>query len=82
MRTKEITGKKVVDAGGTEVGEIEDVEIDWESKTVTGIVIGGHGEMAQRLFGRLGARSEPDITIPVEDVLAMGEVVILSRKLG
>ena len=28
MRVKDIIGKKVIDAGGNEIGEVEDVEID------------------------------------------------------
>ena len=82
MRSKEIIGKKVIDANGTEVGEVEDIEIDWDSKAVKAIIIGGSGEIAQKIFGRLGARSDPDVSIPVEEVMAVGNVVILSKKLG
>ena len=77
MRAKDIIGKKVIDTSGNEIGEVEDIEVDWDAKTVTGIIIGGRGEMAQKLFGRLGARSTPDITIPVEQIMGMGEVVII-----
>lgn len=82
MRSKEIIGKKVIDADGTEVGEVEDIEIDWDGKAVTAIIIGGSGEIAQKIFGRLGARSDPDISISVEDIMAVGNVVILSKKLS
>ena len=36
--------------------------------------------MAQRLFGKLGARSTPDVTIPVEQIMGMGEVIIIKTK--
>ena len=77
MRAKDVIGKKVIDTNGTAVGEVEDVEFDWESKAVTGLVIGGKGEMAEKLFGRLGARSTPDVAVPVAEVMGMGEVVII-----
>lgn len=77
MRAKEIIEKKVIDTNGNEIGEVEDVEINWETKAVSGLIIGGAGEMAQRIFGRLGARSSPDVTIPVEKVVGMGEVIIV-----
>ena len=77
MRANDIIGKKVIDTSGNEIGEVEDIEIEWDNKAVTGIIIGGRGEMAQKLFGRLGARSTPDITIPVEQIMGMGEVVII-----
>jgi sporulation protein YlmC with PRC-barrel domain len=80
LRAKDIIGKKVIDTGGNEIGEVEDVEIEWDNKAVTGIIIGGQGETAQRLFGRLGARSTPDITIPVEQIIGMGEVIIIKPK--
>lgn len=82
MRTKEIIGKKIIDASGNEVGEVEDIEIDWDTKTVTALILGGKGEMAEKLFGRLGARSAPDISVPVDAVAVMGSVVVLSKKIS
>lgn len=82
MRTKEIIGKKVIDASGNEIGEVEDIELDWDAKAVTALVLGGKGEMAEKLFGRLGARSAPDIPIPVDAVAVMGSVVVLSKKVS
>ena len=82
MRTKEIIGKKVIDSSGNEVGEVEDVELDWDAKTVTALILGGKGERAEKLFGRLGARSVPDIPIPVDVVAVMGSVIVLSKTIS
>lgn len=80
MRVKEIIGRKIIDAGGNEVGEVEDVEIDWDTKTVKALILGGKGEMVEKLFSRLGARSAPEIPVPVDVVAVMGSVVILSKN--
>lgn len=82
MRSKEIIGKKIIDASGNEVGEVEDIEIDWDTKSVSAIILGGKGEMAEKLFGRLGARSAPDISVPVDAIAVMGSVVVLSKKIS
>ena len=81
MRTKEIIGKKIIDAAGSELGEVEDIELDWENKKITSIVLGGKGELAGKIFGKLGARGQPDIPIPVEDIAVLGAVIILSKKM-
>ena len=82
MRSKEIIGKKIIDASGNEVGEVEDIEINWDTKSVSAIILGGKGEMAEKLFGRLGARSAPDISVPVDAIAVMGSVVVLSKKIS
>jgi len=82
VRTKEIIGKKIIDASGNEVGEVEDLDIDWDTKAVTALILGGKGEMAEKLFSRLGARSAPDIPVPVDAVAVMGSVVVLSKKIS
>jgi sporulation protein YlmC with PRC-barrel domain len=82
VRSKEIIGKKIIDASGNEVGEVEDIEIDWDTKSVSAIILGGKGEMAEKLFGRLGARSAPDISVPVDAIAVMGSVVVLSKKIS
>ena len=82
MRTNELVGKKIIDAGGTELGEAEDIEFDWETKKLTGIVLGAKEQLAGRLLKRLGASSPRDISIPVEDVAVLGGVIILSVRLS
>ena len=32
MRSKEIIGRKIIDAAGTDLGQVEDFEFDWETK--------------------------------------------------
>ena len=78
----EIIGKKIIDASGNEIGEVEDIELDWDTKTIKALILGGKGEMAEKLFSRLGARSAPDIPVPVEAVAVMGTVIVLSKKIS
>jgi sporulation protein YlmC with PRC-barrel domain len=80
MRVKELIGRKIIDAAGNEVGELEDVEIDFEQKKFEGISVSGKGEMAQKLIERLGG-DKSDIVIPVEDISVIGTVIILSKKM-
>ena len=82
MRSKEIIGKKIIDAAGTELGEVEDFEFDWETKKIVSIVLGAKEQLRGRLLKRIGATSTQDINIPVEDVAVLGGVVILSTKLS
>jgi len=82
MRATELTGRKIIDAGGTELGEVEDIEFDWETKKLSGIVLGAKEQLTGRLLKRLGASSPRDISIPVEDVAVLGGVIILSVKLS
>ena len=44
---KEIIGKEVVDTYGNLVGKVEDVEIDFETQTLEGFMVGKGG-----IFGR------------------------------
>ncbi len=72
--------EKVIDASGNEVCEVEDIEVDWNAKTIKGLILGGKDEMVEKLFGRLGARSVPDISVPVDAIAVMGSVVVLSKN--
>ena len=82
MRSKELFGKKIIDAGGTELGEVEDIEIDWETKRLSAVILGAKEQLTGRLLKRLGATSPRDISIPVEDIAVLGGVIILSVKLS
>ena len=82
MRTRDVIGKKIIDAGGTELGEVEDIEFDWETKKLSGIVLGAKEQIAGRLLKKLGASSPRDISIPVEDIAVLGGVIILSVRLS
>ena len=77
MRIKTILGKNVIDSAGDELGKVDDIEIDWEQKTVQNIIIKGDAAIKQKItsskYGsqsmkRLGAKAEPDIVVPISDV--------------
>ena len=39
MRVKTLLGKTVIDAAGDNLGKVDDLEINWEAKSVENIVI-------------------------------------------
>ena len=87
MRIKDLLGKNVIDSAGDKIGKIEDVEIDWETKKIQAIVIGGDIEIKQKfmdskyaksILGRFGAKADPDIVVSVNDISAIGDVITLS----
>lgn len=87
MRLKDIVGKTVIDSAGDNLGKIEDIEYDWETKTISALIISGdyavkqkflESRYAKSIFGRLGAKADPDITVSVDDVKSIGDVIILS----
>jgi sporulation protein YlmC with PRC-barrel domain len=87
MRIKALLGKNVVDAVGDKLGKVEDIEVDWETKQVLAIIIGGDMEIKQRfmegkyaksILGRLGAKADPDIVVDVKDISAVGDMITLS----
>ena len=53
MRLKEIIGRKVIDSSGNEVGEVEDVEFDWDNKTLKSIIIEKESAMQKEVAGKL-----------------------------
>jgi sporulation protein YlmC with PRC-barrel domain len=90
MLLKSIVGKRVIDAAGDDLGTVDNIEFDWETKTITALVIEGDPKIKQRLFdskyakqifGKLGAQVDPDIHIPVADVQVIGEVITLSTDI-
>jgi sporulation protein YlmC with PRC-barrel domain len=87
MRIKDLIGKKVIDSVGDTLGKVEDVEFDWETKKVLAIVIGGdmeikqkfmEGKYAKSILGRFGAKADPDISVAIEDISAVGDVITLT----
>ena len=85
MRVKEIIGKKVIDASGNEVGNVQDVEIDWANKALKAVIIDKASAMTKEVAGKLLStlrirEDEPDIPVPVEDIAAMGKFIILSKS--
>jgi sporulation protein YlmC with PRC-barrel domain len=90
MLLKSILGKKVIDAAGDNLGAVDNIEFDWETKTITALIIEGDPKIKQRLFeskyakqifGKLGAEVDPDIHIPVADINVIGEVITLSTDI-
>ena len=53
MRVKEIIGKKVIDNSGNEVGEVEDLEINWTSKTLRTVIIDKESALKSEVSGKL-----------------------------
>jgi len=85
LRVKEIIGKKVIDSSGNEVGDVEDVEIDWPSKTLKAVIIDKESAMSKAVAGKFLStlrirEDEPDIPVPVEEIAAMGKYIILSKS--
>lgn len=86
MRIKKILGKKVIDAAGDELGKVDDIELDWEKKTVQNLIIHGDHEIKQKvmaskyaskLLKKIGAKADPDIIIDVKDIQSIGDVITL-----
>ncbi len=63
-------------ADGRRIGVVGDLEIDPDTGRITAMVVPG----AARLFGLLG--SEGDCHIPWDDIVTIGEDVILVRHGG
>jgi sporulation protein YlmC with PRC-barrel domain len=86
MRVKKILGKTVIDAAGDELGKVDDIELNWEEKTVQNIIIKGDHEIKQKvmaskyanqLLKKIGAKADPDIVIDVTDIQSIGDVITL-----
>ncbi len=71
MRTKEeIIGKEVVDMNARVIGQVKDVDINFEARTVERLIVGQGGILQ-------GIRSSEDITIPLHMVLAIGDKILI-----
>jgi len=73
---KEIIGKEVVDTSGIVIGKVEDVEVDFETQTLEGFMIGKGG-----IFERLG-RSSNGTLIPYDIVKIIGDKVLLTSEIN
>ena len=80
-------GKTVIDAAGDDLGKVDDIEFEWEDKSITYLVIKGAPEIKHKvmsskygaeLMKKIGAKAEPDIVIPVSDVQSIGDVITLA----
>jgi sporulation protein YlmC with PRC-barrel domain len=68
---KEIIGKEVIDTSGVVIGKVEDLEVNFETQTLEGFMVGKGGFM----FGR----SSGDMLIPYENVKVIGDKILLTR---
>jgi sporulation protein YlmC with PRC-barrel domain len=71
LMKKEILGKEVVDTSGIVIGKVEDVEVNFETQTLEGFMVGKGGFM----FGR----SSGGVLIPYDVVRVVGDKVLLTR---
>ena len=70
---KEIIGKEVVDISGIVIGKVDDVEVDFETQSLEGFIVGKGG-----IFGGIG-RSSGGTLIPYGIVKVIGDKVLLTR---
>jgi sporulation protein YlmC with PRC-barrel domain len=69
-----LVGREVYSNNGVFVGEVEDVRLDLDTETVTGLAV---GELNRELFGdRVGPGT--GVIIPYRWVRAVGDVVLIS----
>ena len=74
MLKKEIIGKEVVDTSGIVIGKVEDVEVDFENKTLESFKVGKGG-----ILESLG-RSSGGTIIPLDNVKTIGDKVLLKSE--
>ncbi len=72
---KEIIGKEVVDTSGIVIGKVEDVEVNFETQTLEGFMVGKGG-----IFEGLG-RSSGGTLVPYGIVKVIGDKVLLTSDI-
>ncbi len=84
---EELQGRIIVDARGNEVGKVDDVEIDVETRSLAALVVKGKGVLSKQfqaeklasMMKRLGLTKTEDLLIPFDDVQVIGKYVILKN---
>jgi sporulation protein YlmC with PRC-barrel domain len=71
---KEILGKEVVDTSGIVIGKVDDVEVNFETQTLEGIMVSKGG-----LFGGFGGSS--GTLVPYDVIKVIGDKVLLTRDI-
>jgi len=66
----DVVGREVLDGNGHKIGKVEDVDVDFDSNSVSAIIVEEGGLLS-------GSR---DRSIPFNEVEIVGERVILKRK--
>lgn len=72
---KEILGKEVVDISGIVIGKVDDVEVNFETQTLEGIMVSKGG-----LFGGFGGSSSGTL-VPYDVIKVIGDKVLLTRDI-
>jgi sporulation protein YlmC with PRC-barrel domain len=72
---KEIIGKEVVNTSGIVIGKVDDIEVNFETQTMEGIMVSQGG-----LFGGLG-RSSGGTLVPYDIIKVIGDKVLLTRDI-
>ena len=72
---KEILGKEVVDTSGIVIGKVDDVEVNFETQTLEGIMVSKGG-----LFGGFGGSSSGTL-VPYDVIKVIGDKVLLTRDI-
>lgn len=65
LSREKMVGKQVIDSEGTIVGNLKDISINLEDKEIALLVV---------------ARTGAEVNIPSEDVLRVGDVILLSKE--
>ena len=73
-------GKKVVGAQGSEVGEVEGIELDLGNWKVVGLQVGLTNEAAAQAGFKRPILSQIVVRVPVELVATVGDVVMLKEQ--
>ena len=72
---KEILGKEVVDTSVIVIGKVDDVEANFETQTLEGIMVSKGG-----LFGGFGGSSSGTL-VPYDVIKVIGDKVLLTRDI-
>ncbi len=72
MNMDEIKGKEVIDSDGNKIGEVKDIDLDFGSRRIEGIVLREGG-----LSAKIGLGDKK--TIPCEMIDRIGDKVLLKR---
>jgi sporulation protein YlmC with PRC-barrel domain len=86
---EEILGKTIVDPIGNELGKVDDLEVDWENKIIEALVVKGKGKLSpyfdserfDSIKKKLGVTTTEDLLIPVEEIQAIGNYVVIKKKI-
>ena len=73
---KQIIGKEVIDSSGMIVGNVKDVEVNWDNNGIEAIVLGSGG-----ISESLGLSKEENV-IPYDRVKQIGDKILLKENVN